>query len=103
VRWFFESVAGESPRDSWATRETLDDGLETIKTLVRDWVVASGHDGVALVSVDQAERLRSLKKLGPREAVALITKLDEAQRLARTNVSPALVADFVRMALTSTL
>jgi DNA polymerase-3 subunit delta' len=103
VRWFFESVAGESPRDSWATRETLDDGLETIKTLVRDWVVASGHDGVALVSVDQAERLRGLKKLGPREAVALIAKLDEAQRLARTNVSPALVADFVRMALTSSL
>ena len=31
VRWFFESVAGDSPRDSWATRETLDDGLETIK------------------------------------------------------------------------
>jgi DNA polymerase III subunit delta' len=102
VRWFFESVAGDSPRDSWATRETLDDGLETIKMLVRDWIVASGHDGVALVSADQAERLRGLKKLDRRAAVALLGKLDEAQHLARTNVSAALVGEFVRMALTST-
>ncbi|MFZ0030385.1 MAG: hypothetical protein WAK84_00750 [Candidatus Cybelea sp.] len=102
VRWFFESIAGDSPRDSWATRETLDDGLETIKTLVRDWIVASGHEGVALVSVDQAERLGGLKKLDRREAVALLGKLDEAQHLARTNVSAALVGEFVRMALTST-
>ncbi len=43
VRWFFESVEGKSPQDSWATRETLDDGLETIKMLVRDWIVAGGH------------------------------------------------------------
>jgi DNA polymerase-3 subunit delta' len=102
VRWFFESIAGDSPRDSWATRETLDDGLETIKTLVRDWIVASGHDGVALVSIDQAKRLRGLKKLDRGEAVTLLGKLDEAQHLARTNVSAALVGEFVRMALTST-
>jgi DNA polymerase-3 subunit delta' len=102
VRWFFESLAGKSPQDSWATRETLDDGLETIKTLVRDWIVSSGHDGVALVSLDHAERLRSLKPLDRGSAVALLGKLDEAQRLARTNVSAALVGEFVRMALTKT-
>lgn len=101
VRWFFESLAGESPKESWATRETLDDGLETIKMLVRDWIVASGHDGVALVSLDHAARLRRLKPIDRRAAVALLGKLDEAQRLARTNVSPSLVGDLVRMALTS--
>jgi DNA polymerase III subunit delta' len=101
VRWFFESVAGKSPQGTWATRETLDDGLETIKMLVRDWIVASGHDGVALVSLDQTERLRRLKPIDSRAAVALLAKLDEAQRLARTNVSPALVGEYVRMALTS--
>ncbi len=100
VRWFFDSVAGKSPQDSWATRETLEDGLETIKTLVRDWIVASGGDGIALVSLDQAERLRRLQPLDPRAAVALLGKLDDAQRLARTNVSPNLVGEFVRMALT---
>jgi DNA polymerase III delta prime subunit len=101
ARWFFESVAGKSPQDSWATRETLDEGLETIKTLVRDWIVASGHNGVALVSVDHAQRLRGLKPLDRRAAVVLLGKLDEAQRLARTNVGPTLVGEFVRMALTS--
>jgi hypothetical protein len=31
-----------------------------------------------------------------------LSKITEAQRLARTNVSPALVGDIVRMALTNT-
>jgi len=103
VRWFFESVAGKSPQDSWATRETLDEGLETVKTLVRDWIVASGHDGVALVSIDHADRIRCLKPLRGPQAVALLAKLDEAQRLARTNVSAALIGELVRMAITSSL
>jgi len=101
VRWFFESLAGKSPQETWATRDTLEDGLETVKTLVRDWIVAGGHDGVALLSVDHAERLRRLRPLDHHAAVALLAKLDDAQRLARTNVSPALVGELVRMALTS--
>jgi DNA polymerase III subunit delta' len=101
VRWFFESIAGKSPQESWATRETLDEGLETIKTLVRDWIVASGRDG-ALISLDHAERLRGLRPIDRRAAVALLGKLDEAQRMARTNVRPELVGELVRMALTST-
>jgi len=107
VRWFFESVEGKSPQENWATRETLDDGLETVKTLVRDWVVANVSPraepkGIALISLDQAERLRKLKPIEARDAVTLLTKLDEAQRLARTNVNPGMVGDYVRMALTST-
>jgi DNA polymerase-3 subunit delta' len=101
VRWFFESLEGKSPQETWANRETLDEGLETIKTLVRDWIVAGGRDGVALVSVDHADRIRRLQPIDPRMAVALLGKLDEAQRLARTNVNAALVGEFVRMALTS--
>ncbi|HMF27378.1 MAG TPA: hypothetical protein VKE42_01315 [Candidatus Cybelea sp.] len=101
VRWFFESVEGQSPQETWATRETLDDGLETVKMLVRDWIVASGGDGAALISLDQAERLRKLKPIEGRAAIALLAKLDEAQRLARTNVNPGMVGDLVRMALTS--
>lgn len=101
VRWFFESLDGKSPQETWATRETLDEGLETVKTLVRDWIVAGGNDGVALISLDHAERLRRLRPIDRRAAVALLGKLDEAQRLARTNVRPELVGDLVRMALTS--
>jgi len=108
VRWFFESVAGKSPQDAWATRETLDEGLETIKTLVRDWIVSTASPraesrGVGLLTVDHAEELRRLQPLDHHVAVALLGKLDEAQRLARTNVRPEFVADLVRMALTSTL
>jgi DNA polymerase III subunit delta' len=101
IRWFFESLAGASPQEAWATRETIDDGLETVKALVRDWIVASGTDGVALLTIDQAARLRGLKPLERSAAVALLAKLDDAQRLARTNVSPALIGELVRMALTS--
>ena len=103
ARWFFDSVAGKSPQDSWATRETLDEGLETVKTLVRDWIVAKGNGGVALVSVDYAQRLRRLERLEPAAAVGLLAKIDDAQRLARTNVSASFVAELVRMALTSSL
>ncbi len=101
ARWFFESVEGRTPQESWATRETLEEGLETVKTLVRDWIVASGHDGVALLALDYVDRLRELRPLRDPAAVRLLGKLDEAQRLARTNVSPAFVGEIVRMALTS--
>jgi DNA polymerase-3 subunit delta' len=101
VRWFFESVAGKSPQETWATRETLDEGLETVKTLVRDWIVAKEAGGVAPISIDQAKRLKELKQLDAQSATNLLARLDDAQRLARTNVNPALVADLVRMALTS--
>lgn len=99
ARWFFESLEGKSPADSWATRETLDEGLETIKTLVRDWIVAGGDNG-ALLSLDYGDRLRSLAALAPAAAVELLGTIDEAQRLARTNVSPTMVGEIVRMALT---
>lgn len=99
IRWFYESVGGRSPAETWATRETLDEGLETIKTLVRDWIVA-GRGAGAPLSADQAQRLRQLPPLDSRDAVYLLGKIDEAQRMARTNVRPELVSDFVRMALT---
>lgn len=99
VRWFFESVEGKMPQDSWATRESIAEGVETVKILVRDWIVSSGHDGVALASPDCTARLRALAPLAPHEAVMLLRRLDDAQRIARTNVLPRFVADLVRMAL----
>jgi DNA polymerase-3 subunit delta' len=101
ARWFFEVVEGKAPPDAWASRETLDDGLEFLKVLVRDWIVANGHDGVAPIALDQAERIRTLKPLEGRAAIAMLAKLDDAARLARTNVNPSLVGEYVRMALTS--
>ncbi|MGA8535223.1 MAG: AAA family ATPase [Candidatus Tumulicola sp.] len=102
ARWFFESVEGKVPERSWATRETLDDGLQTVKALARDWIVAgTGSADAALVSVDYVPRLRRLRPLPPARAVELLAKLDDAARLARTNVAAGMVGEIVRMALTT--
>ena len=101
ARWFFDVVDGSTPEQGWATRDTLDEGLEIVKSLVRDWVaVSNGGDGTPLVAVDYADEIRALKPLEAKYAVAALSKIDDAQRLARTNVSPAMVADLVRMSLT---
>jgi DNA polymerase-3 subunit delta' len=100
--WFFATVRGETPEGTWASRETLDDGLETVKALARDWVAIGATEGAAsLVATDYGEQLRALKPLERRDAIAVLAKIDDAQRLARTNVSPAMVADLVRMMLSS--
>jgi hypothetical protein len=100
ARWFFESVEGKVPDRPWANRETLDEGLQTVKTLARDWIVAGSGSETAIVYADYAKPLRRLRPLLPARAVELLGKLDDAARLARTNVSASLVGEIVRMALT---
>jgi DNA polymerase-3 subunit delta' len=101
ARWFFESVEGKTPPEGWATRETLEEGLETIKLLVRDWIAMAVTGDRAVVSVDYADRLKRLRPLPSQHAVAILTRIDEAQRLSRTNVSPTMVSELVRMAITN--
>jgi DNA polymerase III subunit delta' len=103
IGWFFETLQGKAPPSAWASRETLDEGIETVKTLVRDWIVANAGDGVALVSLDQEQRLRALRPIGGKQAAALLIRLDEAQNLAQTNVPPAMVGELLRMAHTNTV
>ncbi|HKU66936.1 MAG TPA: hypothetical protein VJP85_04075 [Candidatus Baltobacteraceae bacterium] len=101
--WFFQVVEGGTPEGTWATRETLDEGLEILKTLLRDWVaLTSGGKNARLLALDYGKQLKKLPLIDSQTAIGAFGKITEAQRLARTNVSPALVADFVRMALTST-
>jgi len=102
AEWFFSVVGGETPADPWATRETLYEGLGTIKTLVRDWVaIATVGPDAKVMSVDYASRLERLARPHAGASVAMLAQIDEAQRLSRTNVSPAMVSEIVRMALTS--
>ena len=100
AEWFFTSVAGATPADGWATRETLDDGLETVKALARDWVTLGVAPQAPLLSIDYGDRLRGLPPLDSATAVAMLGKIDDAQRIARTNVSPSMVGELVRMAIT---
>lgn len=101
--WFFDVVGGATPEGGWATRETLDEGLEILKTLLRDWVAltSAGRDA-RLLALDYGKELTKLPAIDSQTAIGAFAKITEAQRLARTNVSPALVADYVRMALTGT-
>jgi hypothetical protein len=99
AQWFFAVLAGETPEESWVTRDTLDEGLETVKSLLRDWTaLAIAGDRAPLAAVDYAGDVRALPPPGA-GAAAMLGKLDDAQRLARTNVSPAMVLELVRMAL----
>ncbi len=100
LRWFFQSVAGDSPEQSWATRETLADGLEIVRSLARDWVARGATGGRSAVMLPDAQaHLARLPVLAAGPAVALLATLDDAQRLAATNVPPAMVGEVIRMAL----
>lgn len=102
IDWFFEVVAGDTPQESWVSRDTLDEGLETLKTLVRDWTALSlaGKD-VGLLTADRAGQLKKLGKIDSADASRALARITHAQKVARTNVSPALVAEMVRMHLTA--
>ncbi|MDQ2679829.1 MAG: hypothetical protein M3Y21_02235 [Candidatus Eremiobacteraeota bacterium] len=102
AEWFFTVVSGDSPDQTWVTRDGLDEGLEILKTLVRDWIaLGSIGDASPILAVDYSDRLANLAPIPSAHAVHSLMKITEAQKLARTNVSPALVGDFVRMALTN--
>lgn len=100
AEWFFEVVAGNSPSVGWASRENLDEGLEILKTLVRDWIaIGAGGAGIPLLATDYRQKLGALSSATAAEAAAMLAKINEAQKLARTNVTPSLVSEYLRMTL----
>jgi hypothetical protein len=101
VDWFFAAVAGgEADHSRWATRATLEDGLDTIKTLTRDWLVLQlAGPSAPLLARDQTAGLERLPKRDPLALARALAAIGDAERIARTNVTPALVAGLVRMAL----
>ncbi len=100
VEWFFAAAQGaEADAAGWATRPTLEAGLETVKTLARDWIALGLGASVPLLARDQRSRLETLPAREPAAFAKLLAAIGDAERIARTNVSPPLVADLVRMAL----
>jgi DNA polymerase-3 subunit delta' len=103
VEWFFAAAeGGEADAAGWATRPTLEAGLETVKTLARDWIALGLGGEVPLLARDQRARLEALPQREPQAFARLLAAIGDAERIARTNVSPPLVADLVRMALAPT-
>jgi DNA polymerase III delta' subunit len=100
VEWFFAAARGdEADASAWATRPALESGLETVKTLARDWIALGLGGSVPLLARDQRARLEELAPREPAAFAKLLAAIGDAERIARTNVSPPLVADLVRMAL----
>jgi DNA polymerase-3 subunit delta' len=100
VEWFFAAAqGGEADASGWAARPTLEAGLETVKTLARDWAALGLGASVPLLARDQRARLEALPPREPAALARLLGAIGDAERIARTNVTPALVADLVRMAL----
>ena len=88
-----------SRRDGWATRPALESGLETVKTLARDWIALGLGGSVPILARDQRARLEALPAREPAAFAKMLAAIGDAERIARTNVSPPLVAELVRMAL----
>jgi DNA polymerase-3 subunit delta' len=100
AEWFLAAARGAETDASWATRPTLEDGLTTIKTLARDWLaLAVAGDAAPLLARDRTADLRALPPRDPVALVRTLASIGDAERIARTNVTPALVAELVRMAL----
>jgi len=100
VEFFFAAAqGGQADATGWATRPTLEAGLETVKTLARDWIALGLGGSVPLLARDQRARLEELPKREPAAFAKMLAAIGDAERIARTNVSPPLVADLVRMAL----
>jgi hypothetical protein len=71
--------------------------------LTRDWLALRlGGAGVPLLARDQMARIAGLPQREPAAIARALGALGDAERIARTNVSPALVADLAKMALATT-
>ena len=101
VAWFYDVIlGGEADDGRWAMRDSLEEGLETIKTLMRDWLVARiAGKQIAALAGDEASGIAKLPKVEPVDLARALTSIVEAERIARTNVTPHLVAEYVRINL----
>ena len=100
VEWFFAAAqGGEADASGWATRPALESGLETVKTLARDWIALGLGGSVPILARDQRTRLEALPAREPAAFARMLAAIGDAERIARTNVSPPLVVELVRMAL----
>ena len=65
--------------------------------------VGDDRQPVPLLARDQMERIAGLPVREPAAIARALGALGDAERIARTNVSPALVADLAKIALATTV
>ena len=110
VAWFADTVAGNRADVEFLRlddkglagaekRELLVDFVSEVRVAMRDLAVLTMAN-VAMVTDEERARFARSPRGGGAELEAMISSLIDAQRIAATNVSPALVVDYVRMCLT---
>jgi DNA polymerase-3 subunit delta' len=111
IAWFSEAIQGRSydlrldERGATAAerRAFLSSFLEIVRMTARDWAVLSlVGEGAPLLAEDQRQHLSGLAaKRDAQRILAVLSTAAEAEKMASTNVTPALVADYLRMQLMS--
>jgi DNA polymerase-3 subunit delta' len=111
LAWFEAALRGDQPDAEFLRlddrtvsaaekREALGAMLEMIRLVARDWAVLTvARETGNLYAEDLRSQLERFPRRSTGEIIALQQTLADAERLARTNVSAALVADLVRMQL----
>ncbi len=102
MQWYFAASRGESSDSGWATRPTLDEGLALARTLVRDRIALTLEgEHARLLAPDARAGLAALPAVDAAVLAKQLAALGDALRTAQTNVSPQLVAEMARMAISS--
>jgi len=110
--WFARAVRGEPPDPGFLQlddrnlsgaekRANVGELVEFSRVALRDWATLglAGGDAVPLLAPDQRDRLGKLPARSTPALLALMAAVGEIGRLARSNVSPGLVVDHLRMTL----
>lgn len=110
--WFADAVRGKLPDSGFLRlddrslsgaekRANVADLIELSRVALRDWATLTLAPGerVPLLAADQRGRLESLPPRDPSAIVALLGALGDVMRVAATNVSAGLVADYLRIQL----
>lgn len=108
LHWFSEALQGrvhdirldEHGATVGERRAFLCAMLEVVRMSARDWAVLSCvGEGVPLLAEDQRERFLGLAEADSQRVLAVLNAAAEAEKMASTNVSPGLIADYLRMQL----
>ncbi len=109
--YFADAVAGKLPDTAFLAlddksltgaekRDNVGELIEIVRIAARDWAALTiGGADVTLLAQDQRARLLALPPRDPGALVAMLAALSEVERLAHSNVSAGLVADYLRVQL----
>lgn len=98
LTWLKATCSGATVDAEWATRATLDEGLELLSLIVRDAAVRGVAEAPSLRLSGLADAELAALLPTTQDALRLYDAVRESQRLATTNLPPHLVVEGLRLA-----